>query len=206
MAHKKKIKQKIVVGLTGSFGSGKTTVARIFSLEGAQVVDADAIAHSLYIPRTAAYRAIVNTFGKTILTRDARIDRRKLAGIVFGKKSLLKKLNAIMHPAIIKIIKKKVSGARRGVIVLDAPLLLEAGLKDLVDKLIVVKITRDRQITRTRKKTKLTKTEIIKRIAQQIPLKEKLRAADFIIDNNGSVVATTKQAQQVWNKLECPGS
>lgn len=194
-------KQKFVIGVTGSFGSGKTTVARILKSYQTRIIDADKLAHSLLNPGTDTYRRIIASFGKGILKDNKRIDRRKLAGIIFDDKRLLKRLNRIVHPAVIRIIKGRIRGSRAKVIILDAPLLIEAGLRGMVDKLIVVRTSRDKQIKRIQKKTSLRKSDILKRIGYQIPLREKARLADFIIDNSGTLTETRKQVKEIRRVL-----
>jgi dephospho-CoA kinase len=194
-------KKRITLGLTGTFGSGKTTVAGIFASLGAKIIDADKIAHRVIKPGSKAYKKIVATFGRGILKKNRAIDRRKLARVVFNNKGLLKKLNAIVHPEVIRIIKNKMKAAKAEVVVLDAPLLLEAGLKKAVDKIIVVKTNRDRQIKRIQNKMRLSKAEILKRIGFQIPLRVKAHLADFVIDNSGRLEKTRKQVRQIRRSL-----
>jgi dephospho-CoA kinase len=195
---KRRVSNKaVILGLTGSFGSGKSTVAGIFRSFGAKIVDADEIAHRLISPRGPAYKKILKAFGKGILNKDKSIDRGKLAGIVFNNKAMLVKLNKIMHPAIIKIMKEEMRASRAKVIVLDAPLLIEAGLAKSVDKIILVTVKKDTQIKRLQRKTGLGRAAILKRIKCQIPLKEKERLADFIIDNNGTLKSTKKQVTKL---------
>ncbi len=194
---RQKLSKKLILGLTGSFGSGKTTVARMFKACGVRVIDADKISHSLLKPQTQVYKRIVKTFGKGILKKNGTVNRRELGRIVFSNKSLLEKLNWIMHPEVIRIIKKKLSEIKKGIIILDAPLILEAGQRGLVDKLVVVKTTVARQIKRMRKNLALTKKEILYRIKSQIALKKKLRLADFVIDNSGSINGTKKQVKKI---------
>lgn len=194
-------KKKLILGLTGSFGSGKTAVAKIFKNYGAKIIDADRIAHYLLKPQNKIYQRILGSFGQTIIARDKTIDREKLACLVFNNKNLLEKLNQIMHPEIIRIMRREIKKSPKKVIVLDAPLLIEAGLKKWVDKLIVVKIKRKKQIERILKKSKLTRQEILKRIKSQLPLQDKVRRADFVIDNNGTLKSTKRQVREVWSKL-----
>jgi dephospho-CoA kinase len=189
------------VGLTGSFGSGKTTVARIFMSLNAKIIDADKIAHKAMRPKTRIYKKIVNTFGKGILNKERTINRNKLAQIVFNNKQMLNRLNKIMHPEIIRIMRQRLKRIRKGIIILDAPLLIETGLERMVDKLIVVKITPEKQIERIRRKTGLDKIDILRRIAVQIPLSNKLRLADFVIDNSGTVGETKKQILEIRRLL-----
>jgi len=196
-----KDKRKLILGITGTFGSGKTTVARIFKSLGARIIDADRISHQLTRPQTKIYKKIVSIFGRDILKEDKTINRKRLAYIVFENENLLKRLNRILHPEIIRVIKQRISAYKSKIIVLDAPLLIEAGLKGLVDKLIVVKITRKKQIERIQKKFALTKAEILKRIKSQIPLSLKVRLADFVIDNSKTKRETKRQVEKIRRLL-----
>jgi len=190
-------KAKMILGVTGSFGSGKTTVAGMFKPYGASVIDADALAHKCLKPASSAYALILRTFGSGVLQRPGVIDRRKLAGLVFGSKTSLKKLNAIIHPLVIAEIRKKINSSRAKLIVLDAPLLVEARANNLADKLIVVTLSRAEQLRRLQKKNKIIKQEILQRISAQIPLAKKVRIADFVIDNSGTKAQTKKQVEDV---------
>ncbi len=194
-------KKRIILGLTGSFGSGKSTVARIFRSFGAKIIDADKIAHTVIKPRTKVYEKIINNFGKDILKRNKTIDRDKLSKIVFSNKHLVKELNSIVHPEVIRVIKQKIKTSSKRVIVLDAPLLIEAGLGKIVDKLIVVTVTKEKRIDRICKKTNLSRPDILKRIEAQISLRNKIRLADFVIDNSGTVENTKKQIQVIRRLL-----
>jgi len=194
-------KKKLILGLTGSFGSGKTSVARMFGYFGAQIIDADKLAHRCISPGGSAYKKIINIFGKRILKKNGIINRGKLASIAFNNKNLLLRLNNIIHPEVIRIIKNKIKLSRSKVIVLDAPLLLEAGLEKIVDKLIVVKITRVKQIKRIQDKTSLSTKDILKRVKYQIPLQRKIRLADFVIDNSSSLQETKKQVERIRRLL-----
>lgn len=194
-------KKKIILGVTGSFGSGKTTLAGIFGSFGAGVLNADSIAHQVILPRKKAYYKIVSLFGRGMLKKNGFIDRKKLSQVVFKKNAALKQLNKIVHPQVIKVIRRQIKESKKKIIVLDAPLLIEAGLTGMVDSLIVVKINRRTQIKRLRKKLLLTRSQILARIKQQMPLEEKLRLADFVIDNNGTLEETKKQVKAIIRRL-----
>ena len=191
----------MLLGVTGSFGSGKTFVASLLRKAGAGVIDADNIAHKVILPSGAAYKRVVAIFGKGIIGRTKRIDRGKLGSIVFRDKAQLFKLVSILHPEVRKAIKSKIASYRKRIVVVDAPLLLEAGLKQAVDKVIVVTITRQEQLERLRQKTQLSTKEMLARIRGQMPLSLKVREADFIIDNSGTKEETKRQVKKVWEVL-----
>lgn len=193
--------KRIVVGLTGGLGSGKSSVANVFAAYGAQVIDADRIARHCLSRGKLSYQRIVAAFGSKVLAKNKEIDRVKLGKIVFDDKQLLNKLNRIVHPEVIRIIRKEIARKKKGVIILDAPLLLEAGLRREVDKLVVVTIDRETQVRRLLEKTSLKKTAILKRIKSQIPLTAKARLADFIIDNSGTFANTRKQVAQIKEEV-----
>ncbi|MCX5708550.1 MAG: dephospho-CoA kinase [Candidatus Omnitrophica bacterium] len=191
---KRKQNKKLIVGLTGSFGTGKSTVAGMLRTSATRVIDADRISHDLIKPHGKVYKNIIRLLGKGIAGKNGVINRRDLGKKVFSSRNYLVKFNKIMHPAIISKIQLRIKKAKEEVVILDAPLLFETGLVRIADKVVVVKASLDNQIRRVQKKSGLSKAEIILRIKSQIPLKEKLRLADFVIDNNGTVANTRKQA------------
>ncbi|MBU3958438.1 MAG: dephospho-CoA kinase [Candidatus Omnitrophica bacterium] len=195
-------KKRIILGVTGGLSTGKTTVAKILRSSGAQIIDADRIAHRIIKPSGKIYKRLVNAFGDNILKMDKTIDRDKLAKAVFNNKNLLKRLNRIVHPEIISIIKNQIRSSSKKVIVLDAPLLIEAGLRKLADKIIVVKTTRKKQLQRVaNNKPLLKRREVLSRINAQMPLEDKVRIADFVIDNSGTVEETKVQIKQIRRLL-----
>jgi dephospho-CoA kinase len=190
-----------VIGLTGSFGTGKTFAASVFRSLGARVLDADLIARSVTARGKPAYRKIVSAFGPAVLGRAREIDRGKLAGIVFADRKSLERLNRITHPEIIKIIKRGIGrSGLHDVVVVDAPLLIEAGLAGMADIVIVVTAPRHIQIARCMKKFNIERGGVIRRISSQIPVKKKIKIADFVVDNGGSKTETRRQIMRIWKE------
>jgi dephospho-CoA kinase len=191
-----------VIGLTGSFGTGKTFVASIFKSLGATIIDADLIAHGVIKKPGPAYKKIIAAFGSGILAPDREIDRSKLAALVFGSKRSVVKLNKIVHPEVIRVIKAKIKAAGKdAVVVIDAPLLVEARLLNIVDKVVVVKSSKKRQIERCLKKFHIKREEVLKRIRSQMSMKRKLKMADFVVLNDRTRSLTRSRVRKVWEEI-----
>ncbi len=189
----------MIIGITGSFGSGKTTVSKMFRRLGAYIIDADRLCHSLMRPSNKVYKKIIKSFGSSILKRDKSIDRKKLAKIVFNNRSKLNLLNKIVHPEAIKKIKSVIKQKKkRKSIIIDAALLLESGFYKDVNRVIVVKTKRSTQLKRLKN---MRPSESTKRIRMQAPIKKKLAHADFIIDNSGSKKKTFLQVKKIWKTI-----
>ncbi|MBN2097794.1 MAG: dephospho-CoA kinase [Candidatus Omnitrophica bacterium] len=197
-----------VLGLTGSYGSGKTTVAKMLRSLGALVIDADQIYHRMIRPGSPVYSKLVECFGPEFVTSRGRINRKRLAAVVFEKKSALKKIERITHPQILKEIKLELKVLRRcrapKIIVIDAPLLIESGLNKAVDKLIVVKASQNRLVRRCSRARKTLRSDISQRLSCQMDIGKKIKLADFVIDNNGTLKQTKEQVKKVWFKLTPP--
>jgi len=194
----------MIVGLTGGIASGKDTVALMFADLGAEIVDVDKIANDLInveIDRDNVTARIVGFFGKDILNNFGRVDKKRLADIVFKDRKKLERLNCITHPEIIKIIKEQIASRIASIIIINAPLIVEAEAISLVDKLIVVSVSMENQIARLRVRSSLTKEEACRRIDAQLPIKEKEKFADFVIDNNSGLKETKKQVKKIWKEL-----
>lgn len=188
--------------MTGSFGTGKSTVSRILAGYGAVIIDADKINHRLIARDIPVRKKILKAFGRDILkNKNGVIDRKKLGAIVFFDPQSLRRLCGITHPAVIAEVKRRIKAVKSGVAVVDAPLLIESGLDKLVDKIIVVDLSRGRQLQRLARKTSLSRPEILKRIGAQLSLKSKVRLADFVIDNSGTIAKTRKQVALIWRLL-----
>jgi len=199
----------LIIGLTGGIASGKSTVAKMFKELGAKIVDADELGHRVILLGKPAWKKVVNLFGPEILKDDLNIDREKLGKIVFNDPEGLKNLNAITHPEIIKLIAKEIKEAKKRsspeekeeILIVDAALIYEAKIDNLMDKVIVVYTEKEEQLRRLGQKSNLSKEEALKRIKSQIPLKEKIKRADYVIDNSNSLDQTRKQVEKVWKKL-----
>ncbi|HDZ76506.1 MAG TPA: dephospho-CoA kinase [Candidatus Omnitrophica bacterium] len=197
----------LIIGVTGGFGTGKTLVAGIFKKFGAYVINADEIAHELLLQKNLVYRRSVAKFGCGILNNDKTINRKKLAAVVFSSNGNLSEYQKIIHPQIIKIIKQRIKdfkskSGKCELIVLDAPLLIETGLSSIVDKVVVVKTNKKNQHARLKNKFSTDPT-IFKRLKYQLSLSEKIKLADYIIDNNTTRKNTEKQISFIWEKLFC---
>ncbi len=191
-----------VIGLTGSFGTGKTSVAAIFKSLGAKVIDADKIARGFLKKGTAVYRDIVREFGMSVIAPGGNVDRKKLAKVIFSDEKKRAALESIIHPQVIRSIKASIAKSKNAdVVVIDAPLLIEAGLSGAADLIVVVKASRSRQIERCIKKFGMEKRDVERRIACEIPSNKKTSMADFVIDNNGTMAETRKKTMKVWTKI-----
>ena len=197
----------LIIGLTGGIVGGKSTAASMFKDLGVKIVDVDKIGHSVILPHRPAWKKIIRLFGKDFLRNDLTIDRRKLGKIVFTNQTFLKKLNEITHPEIIKLIKKEINLARNKtynqekILIIDAALIYEVKMDRLMDKTIVVYINEDEQVKRLIRRNNLSKEEALQRIKSQIPMKEKVKMADYVIDNSSSLGKTKKQVEKIWEEL-----
>ncbi len=194
-----------VIGVTGGLCTGKTTVARFFAELGAEVLDADEIAHQVMRPDEEPWEQIGDAFGEDVLDKDRTINKKRLAKVVFESREALKRLEGIVHPAVIGEIQKNLIQikAKRptSFVVIDAPLLIEAGLDKIVDVLVVVKISGEKQIERAVSSGRITRDQAMKRIAYQLPLTKKIEKADYVIDNSGFLDQTRRQVERIWRKI-----
>ncbi|VAV84434.1 Dephospho-CoA kinase [hydrothermal vent metagenome] len=204
----------IVAGLTGGVGSGKSLVAEKLAELGAVVIDADLIAREVLRPGEPAFDEVVEYFGKEMLTADNEIDRKKLGTVIFNDKEKRETLNNITHPRIRERMMARLEELRSStgeestrckIVVLDIPLLIESKLEDKVDCVIVVYADDETRLRRLIERDALTEEEAQARIASQIPLKEKLKAADYIINNNKERSETLKETAQVFDTLTTCG-
>lgn len=199
------------VGLTGGFACGKTTVAHMMAQRGAHVVLADEIAHQLMRPGEPVYYEVVRHFGPEIVGIDGGIDRKKLAEAAFGS-GRIKELNEIVHPAVIAHqdawMKEMAVSDPEGIAVVEAALMLEAGVAKRFDKLVVVACTLAQKIERFARRNKLSmaeaEPEVRRRMAAQLPDEEKVRVADYVVDNSGTLAELEMKVDGLMSELRKP--
>jgi dephospho-CoA kinase len=195
-----------VIGLTGGIGSGKSTVAALLAERGAHVIDADRVGHEVYRPGSEGFRRVVEAFGPGVVAADGSIDRRALGARVFADPAALARLNAIVHPLIAADIAARIAAARAAAgaapVVIEAAVLLEAGWRALVDRLWVVSVSRETAIARVTSTRGLAREEVERRIDAQLPDAERRRAADLVIENDGTPEALRVAVERAWRTLD----
>jgi dephospho-CoA kinase len=198
------------VGLTGGIAAGKSSVGEMFVALGAHLIQADAIAHQLMQPGEAVYQEVVRHFGTGILEPDGRINRASLAHAAFGEPSRIQELNQIVHPPVIRNqdewMEELGRSDPRAIAIVEAALVLEAGLVDHFDRIVVVQCQPGQRIERWAKRVKVdteaARKELFRRMAAQLPDEEKIRVADYVIDNSGSLDTTRAQVKFIYEKLK----
>lgn len=199
----------MVVGLTGGIGSGKSTVARMLRELGAAVVDADALAREAVEPGRPAHRAVVDRFGAGVVLPDGTLDRKRLGAIVFADASARRDLERIVHPEVAALAAARFAEAVASgapLVVYDVPLLFENQLEGSFSSVIVVRVSPSTQRARIAARDRLSEDEVRRRIEAQMPLEEKVRRAQHVIDNDGDLDATRAQVEALVARLvNAPG-
>jgi len=194
-----------IIGLTGGIGSGKSTVARFLAELGAVILNADEVGHQAFKPDTEIWHKVVTAFGRQIVTPDGNIDRKKLGNIVFGHPQSLSRLNQIMHPRMYALVKAQLEEYQRQgrrVVVLEAPLLLEAGWTSLVDEVWVTTSPEATVLKRLEERTGLSQAESLTRIRSQLPSAERVRHADVVINTDCDLDELKSKVKELWQKLK----
>ncbi|MDD5130402.1 MAG: dephospho-CoA kinase [Candidatus Omnitrophica bacterium] len=191
----------MIIGVTGNIACGKSTVAGMLKTKDCQLINADYLGHKILSAGTGIYKKILKLFGRGIINPDNSINRVKLSEKVFSNRLVLAKFNSIIHPELIRQIRQRICASDKMIIILDAALIVEAGLTKLVDKLVVVTAKKHQQIARGRISLGLTKAQMLLRMKSQISQKAKSRFADFIIDNSGQISETQKQVVKIRRAL-----
>lgn len=193
------------LGVTGGLGSGKSSVARLFGELGAPVIDADQVAREVVAPGTPGLSAVIEAFGRDYLAPDGTLDRRRLGQLVFADPAARRRLEAIIHPEVIRAMRSRAEALERAgsrVVVLEVPLLFEAGLAGEVDKVVVVDAPEEERLARVVTRDGLSPEEARERLAAQLPLAEKVRWADYVIDNAGPWEKTRLQVERLWGEIQ----
>ena len=192
-------KEKKIVYLTGGIATGKSTVAKFFKELGADVIDADEIAHKVIEKGTQAYSKIVKEFGKDILTPSGAIDRRKLGALVFKDKEKLRKLESIVHPEVLKKMADEIARSKSDIVIVEIPLIFEKKMD--LHPVVVVYAPREVQKSRLMRRDGLTEEEAEVRLSSQIDIDEKRKLADFVIDNSSDLTKTKEETKRLFHIL-----
>jgi dephospho-CoA kinase len=199
-----------VIGLTGGIATGKSTISSMLRRLGAFIVDADVISHEVTGRGQKGLKLITERYGSEVLNPDGTLNRRHLGKIVFSDRDALDDLNAIVHPLVLgeareklsQINKKAASRATTEIAVFDAPLLFESGAHVFVDEVWVVSVDRETQIRRVMTRDGYSREQAIARIDSQMPLEEKIRRADVVIDTAKDIEETRREVTALWDKLQ----
>jgi len=199
----------ITVGLTGGIAAGKSTVASLMARLGAGVLDADEVVRELQRPGTWVYQAILQAFGPSIVQRDGTIDRKRLGEMVFQDEGARRQLEATVHPALVAAIEQRLRAFEAQgmkLCVVELPLLIEAGAQERFDWVVVVTAPEEVQVSRLMADRGLSREEALARIRSQMPLHEKVRVADFVIENAGDLQEVERRVQELYQALLQKGS
>jgi dephospho-CoA kinase len=193
------------VGLTGGLGTGKSFVGKTLAALGAHLIQADELGHRALAPTGEAYHPVVHEFGQEILDADGRIDRSRLAALVFGNPQRLAQLNSIVHPAVHRLQQAMERDIRAAdpdaMIVYEAAILIETGAYKDYDRIILVTCSEEKQIERAMSRGGVTREDVQARLDRQLPLEAKRQFADYVIDTSGSKEDTIRQARAVYEEL-----
>jgi dephospho-CoA kinase len=196
----------LLVGLTGGIASGKSLVTRVFRELGAHIIDADKIVHDLLSNGQDAHRAVIEHFGKGIEMHDGSVDRRKLGEIVFNDPEERAWLNQCIHPRVFEAYQRQVKTIGQhdpsAIVVMDAALLIETGYNRKMDRIVVVYAREQDQLRRLMERDRFSKEQAQARIRSQMPLEEKKKHADYVIDNTGSREEAERQARETFEELK----
>ena len=192
-----------VIGLTGGIGSGKSTVSQFLAELGAVILNADEVGHEAFRPDTEIWRQVVAAFGRQIVTPNGNIDRKKLGNIVFGNPESLSRLNQIMHPRMYALVKAQLEEYRQqetSVVVLEAPLLLEAGWTSLVDEVWVTTASEATVLKRLEEQSGMSQAESLARIRSQLSSAERVKYADVVINTDCALDELKSKVTEMWQR------
>jgi dephospho-CoA kinase len=192
-------------GLTGGLACGKTFVGETLAGYGCLLIQADELGHAALEPGGEAYAEVVREFGREILDGEGRIERRALAGLVFGAPERLERLNRLVHPAVVRREDELMAAFRarepRGIAVVEAAILIETGSYKRYDRIILVACREDQQVERAMRREGAQEADVRARLSRQMPLEEKRKYADFVIDTSGKKEDTVRQTRAAYEAL-----
>jgi len=195
----------LLIGITGGIACGKTEVSKVFQKKGAIIISGDEIGKEVVEKNKKILKELVNTFGKEILNKNKNLNRRKLGELAFASKESKEKLNKIIHPYLLRELRKRINDLRRkgdkDVLVIDAALIVEWGLQKELDYLIFVESKREDKIKRLQNQKDYSRKEVLDRIKSQLPEITKKRLADFVIKNDKGLKELKKKAENIWGKI-----
>jgi dephospho-CoA kinase len=199
------VRRFLLVGLTGSIATGKSTVSDLFRRLGCEIIDADLLAREVVAPGEPALAQIAAEFGRDVLQPDGTLDRKKLGAVVFGDAARRKRLEAITHPAIRDRFLRRLAELEArgfdGIVLWDAPVMIESGGYRDMDKLVVVATDEDTQAARLCARDGIDAAEAARKIKSQMPVAEKAKLADYVVDNAGDLASTERQVREVHAAL-----
>jgi dephospho-CoA kinase len=199
------VRHFLLVGLTGGIATGKSTVSEMLRRRGGVIIDADVLARAVVAPGEPAFRTIVEEFGRDVLAPDGTLDRKKLGAIVFADPGKRKRLEAITHPAIRERFARQVAELMErgfaGLVFFDAAVMIESGNYKNMDRLVVVATDEPTQVGRLMARDGIERDDVERKIRSQMPVSEKAKLADYVIDNGGDRPATEAQVERVWQAL-----
>lgn len=194
-------RRPLLIGLTGNISTGKSTVARMLAEMGAEVIDADRVAHEVMRAGTPAHACIVEAFGPQVLAPGGEIDRARLGAIVFADPGSLARLESIVHPATLAVIDHRITATAAQVVVVEAIKLIEAGMADACASVWVTTCRQEQQVARIVQGRGSSQAEAEQRVRAQPPQGEKIARADVVVDTSGSLAWTRAQVQAAWDRV-----
>lgn len=190
----------MIIGLTGSIASGKSTISAMLKEKGYPIIDADLVARLVVEPGTATLSEIERVFGDQVMNKDGTLNREALGQLIFHEPAKRKQLNDLMHPAIrAEMLRQRDELFEQGekTLIMDIPLLFESHLQHFVDKILVISVTEEMQLQRLMQRNSLSEEEAKARIRSQLPISEKEKGADAVIYNNGSIEQSKVQLERI---------
>lgn len=196
-----------VLGITGGIGTGKSTVLKMFAELGAETLSADDIARDVLAKDTPAYREVVERFGGGVIGPDGQIDRAALARLIFADSEARAALDSITHPRIISEVQARIDTFRRdhksdrAVFVVEIPLLIECGLEEIVDQVLLVATEQESQVSRLTIRSKISREEALRRIRSQMPIERKIERADRVVWNDNTIESLRESVSSIWDEI-----